>query len=61
LYPAGEEVLAFQERSTVCWRVAPIPLAVSAVGELEALLENEILAERVPDTCGANTTVNGTL
>ena len=41
--------------------VAPVPLAASAVGELVALLANEIFAEAVPAPCGAKVTVNATL
>lgn len=59
LYPAIElEVLAFQDRSMMCWTVAPEPLAVS-VAEVELLAKNEMFAEAVPEAVGANVTVKG--
>jgi hypothetical protein len=54
------DVLAFQDNSTVCWMVAPEPLAVSKAEE-EVLVKKEILAEAVPLVVGANVTVKGTL
>jgi hypothetical protein len=62
LYPITEEGLGAQERSTPCntgW--VPVPVSVSVVGELDALLINEMLPEVAPDACGAKLTVKGTL
>jgi hypothetical protein len=51
----------FQERSTLCCGgAAPVPVKVWA-GEFEALLVNEPIAEALPDVCGVNVRVNGTL
>jgi hypothetical protein len=59
LYPEVDvDVLAFHDKSTVCWMVAPEPLAVSET-EVELLVKNEILAEAVPVAVGANVTVKG--
>jgi hypothetical protein len=53
--------LPFQERSTLCCGgAAPVPVKVSAA-EFEALLVNEPIAEALPDICGVNVSVNGTL
>jgi hypothetical protein len=61
LYPATEvDVLAFQDRSIVCWIVPPVPLAVSEA-KVEPLLIKEILPEAAPVTVGAKVTVKGTL
>ena len=61
LYPEIEvEVLAFQDKSTVCWMLAPEPLTVSNA-ELELLVKNEMFAEAVPVVLGANVTVKGRL
>jgi hypothetical protein len=61
LYPATDaDVLAFHDRFTMCWIVAPEPLAVSAA-ELELLLKNAMFAEAVPAVVGAKVTVKGTL
>lgn len=61
LYPEMEvDVLAFQDRSTVCWIVAPVPLMLSDA-RTDPLLRNEILPEAVPETVGLNVTVKGTL
>jgi len=50
-----------QERSTLCCGgAAPVPVKVSAA-EFEALLINELIAEALPDICGVNVSVNGTL
>ena len=50
-----------QERSTLCCSgAAPVPVKVSAT-EFEALLVNELIAEALPDICGVNVSVNGTL
>ena len=54
------DVLAFQDKSTVCCMLAPEPLAVSNA-EVEVLVKNEIFAEAVPLVVGANVTVKGTL
>jgi hypothetical protein len=51
-------VLALHDRSTVCWMVAPEPLAVSDA-EVELLVKNETFAEAVAVEVGANVTVNG--
>jgi len=53
-------VLAFHDRSIVCWIVPPVPLAVSAA-KVEPLLIKEILPETVPATVGAKVTVKGAL
>jgi hypothetical protein len=61
LYPVIEvDVLAFQDKATVCWMVAPEPLAVSKA-EVEVLVKKEIFAEAVLLVVGANVTVKGTL
>jgi len=61
LYPAtGVEVLAFHDRSTVCWTVTAEPVAVSDV-EVELLAKKEILAMAVPVAVGANVSVKGAL
>ena len=61
LYPETEvEVLAFQDKFTMCWIVAPEPLAVSNA-VLELLVKKEMLAEAVPVVWGANVTVKGML
>jgi len=53
--------VSFQERSTLCCGgAAPVPVKVSAA-EFEALLVNEPIAEVLPDVCGVNVKVNGTL
>jgi hypothetical protein len=54
------DVLAFQDKSTVCWMFAPEPLAGSKA-EVEVLVKKEIFAEAVPLVVGANVTVKGTL
>ena len=61
MYPATEvDVLAFHDRSTMCWLVPPVPLAVSEA-KVEPLLIKEILPEAVPATVGVKVTVKGTL
>ena len=61
LYPVTSvDVLAFHERSTVCWRVVPEPVAVSDA-EFEVEVKKEIVAAADPDAVGANVTVNGAL
>lgn len=61
LYPLTEgEVLGAQDRSTMCWMVAPVPLAVS-VTDLAPLLKKERFADALPVAFGAKVTVNGTL
>ena len=58
LYPAIElDVLAFQDRSTLCWTVVPEPVALSDA-EFELLATKVIFAEAVPAAVGANVTVN---
>jgi len=53
--------VSFQERSTLCCGgAAPVPVKVSAA-EFDALLVNEPIAEALPDVCGVNVSVNGTL
>lgn len=60
MYPLMEdEVLAFHDRSTVCWIVAPVPVAVSDVVPLP--LANDRFAEAVPAVVGPKVTVNGRL
>jgi hypothetical protein len=60
-YPATEvEVLAFHDRSTVCWIVTAEPVAVSDA-EVELLAKKEILAVAVPAAMGANVNVKGAL
>jgi len=53
-------VLAFHDRSIVCWIVPPVPLAVSEA-KVEPLLIKEILPEAVPATMGVKVMVKGTL
>ena len=61
LYPETEvDVLAFQDRSTLCWMVAPEPVAVSDA-EVELLAMKEMLAEAAPAAVGVNVTVKGAL
>jgi hypothetical protein len=61
LYPVIEvDVLAFQDKSTVCGIVAPVPLAVSEA-EVEVLVKKEMLAEALPVAVGAKVTVKGIL
>lgn len=61
MYPETEvDVLAFHDRFTMCWSVAPDPLAVS-VADVELLVKNEMLEESDPAVFGAKVTVNGTL
>lgn len=61
LYPDIEvDVLAFQDKSTVCWTVAPVPLTLSRA-EVEVLVKKERFAEAVPVVVGENVTVKGTL
>ena len=61
LYPVTEvDVLAFHDRSTLCWIVAPEPVAVSDA-EVELLAMKEMFVEAVPAAVGANVTVKGTL
>jgi hypothetical protein len=53
--------VSFQERFTLCCGgAAPVPVKVSTA-EFEALLVNEPIAEALPDVCGVNISVNGTL
>jgi hypothetical protein len=54
------DVLAFQDKLTVCWIVVPEPLAVSRA-ELELLVKKEIFAEALPEVVGVKVTVKGTL
>jgi len=54
------DVLAFHDKSTLCWMVAPEPLAVSKA-EVELLVKKEMLAEDIPVAVGANVTVKGRL
>ena len=61
MYPLIEvDVLAFQDKATVCWMVAPVPLAVSEI-ELEPPVKKEMLVEAVPVAVGAKVTVKGTI
>lgn len=61
LYPAIElDGLAFQDRSTTCWVVAPKPLADSGA-KVELLVKNEMFAEAEPVAVGAKVRVKGTL
>lgn len=61
MYPAIDvDVLAFQDRSTVCWIVPPDPVAVS-VALVELLVRNAMFADAIPVVLGAKVTVNGTL
>jgi hypothetical protein len=60
LYPATGVVLAFHDRSTVCWIVTAEPVAVSDA-EVELLAKKEILAVAVPAAVGANVNVKGAL
>ena len=61
MYPLIEvDVLAFQDKATVCWMVAPVPLAVSEI-ELEPPVKKEMLVEAVAAAVGAKVTVKGTI
>src|ERR1700756_1127394 len=61
LYPVIEaDVLAFQDKSAMCWMVAPEPLAVSRA-DVEVLVKKDTFAEAVPLVVGAKVTVKGTL
>lgn len=61
LYPATDvDVLAFHDRSTLCWIDAPEPVAVSDT-EAELLAMKEMFAEAAPAAVGAKVTVKGTL
>jgi hypothetical protein len=61
LYPEIDvDVLAFHDKSTVCWMVAPEPLAVSEAN-VELLVKKEMLAEAIPVAVGANVTLKGRL
>jgi len=60
LYPLMPvELLAFHDRSTVCWSVAPVPLAVSEA--VPPPLTNARLADTVPAAVEAKVTVNARL
>ena len=53
--------LAFHDNETVWTGAAvPVPVRVAAVGELEALLANEAVAEAAPVAAGVNVTVKDT-
>jgi len=53
-------VLEFQDKLTACWTVpVPLPVSISVVGELVALLRKDNDAVAVPDACGRNVTVKG--
>lgn len=61
LYPTTALVLAVHDRLALCWAgAAPLPDNV-CVGELEALLAKVMTPDAVPESCGANVTVKGTL
>ena len=56
------DVLAFQDRLTVCTGAGvPVPVSVSVVVEGEALLLTVSVALTAPVTDGLNVIVNGTL
>src|SRR5471032_2509336 len=56
-----EEVLAFQERPTLCGATAPTPLVVSISGELGALEAKDRVPDIVPLACGVKATLNDEL
>ena len=58
MYPTTVEMLAVQDKETLCCIPSPVS---DADEEVEALLAKESMAEAVPDVCGAKTTVIGTL
>jgi len=59
LYPERVDVLAVQDRLTLCWAAdVPVPVTEAADGALAALLENEMLPEVAPLAWGANVSVN---
>jgi hypothetical protein len=59
LYPATVEVLAFQERATLCCGAGiPEPFTDSTVGALVASLAKERFVKVAPEACGVNFTVN---
>jgi len=51
------EMLAFHDRSTMCWIVVPVPLAVSVV--VPPAVTNDRFVEAAPAEVGAKVTVNG--
>jgi hypothetical protein len=54
-------MLAFHDKETVCTGAAvPVPVRLATVGELEALLANEAVAEAAPVAEGVNVTVKFT-
>ena len=57
------EALAAQDKATLYWGggAVPSPLKESMLGELDALLTKDAVAEVVPLACGVNVAVNGTL
>jgi hypothetical protein len=54
------DVLAFHDKSMLCWMFAPEPLAISDV-EVELLVKKAMFAEAVPVAVGAKVTVKGML
>src|SRR5579864_477647 len=62
LYPTTPlDVLVFHPRLTLCCGITPDPVTTSTEGELAALLAKVTFAEALPEVCGANVRVNGTL
>src|SRR5271169_1574389 len=56
-----EVVLAFQDKLTLCTGAAvPVPVSDAVLGELEALLANETVAEAAPVAPGVKFTVKDT-
>ena len=53
-------MLAFHDKSTMCWLVPPEPLAV-CTDEVEVLVRKEMLAEAVAVAVGVKLTVKGRL
>jgi hypothetical protein len=61
LYPTTALVLWAHDKLTLCWGgAAPLPDKV-CVDELAALLVKLMIPDAVPESCGANVTVKGTL
>ena len=59
MYPTTfDDVLAFQVRETVWELEVPVPVRVCLVGELDALLVKDKVAEAAPEAVGAKVTVN---
>src|SRR5215471_7121366 len=62
LYPTTSDVLACQVKPTLCdCDCEPTPVRLCVAVEFEPLLANEAVAVIVPELCGANVMLYGTL